>query len=98
MPGIAGLITEQPDGAGASVNLMLQCMMHEPFYSSGSYANNALGLWAGWVSQAGTFSDCLPIWNERKDLCLIFSGEDFADKSLIAHLKSKGHEVERADA
>jgi len=34
----------------------------------------------------------MPIWNEKKDICLIFSGEDFTDLDEIAGLRSRGHD------
>jgi asparagine synthase (glutamine-hydrolysing) len=78
MPGIAGIISK----AGvehADVERMTRCMMHEPFYVSDTYTNEDMGLCVGWVSHSGSFSDCMPLWNERRDVCLIFSGEDFID-------------------
>ena len=76
MPGITGIISK----AGveqADVERMTRCMVHEPSYVSGTYANEDVGLCVGWVSHGGSFSDCMPLWNERRDVCLIFSGEDF---------------------
>ena len=70
---------------------MVKCMMHEPFYISGNYINESLGLWIGWVAHKGSFSGEMPIWNESKDVCLVFSGEDFTDVSDIANLRAKGH-------
>src|SRR5688572_1207254 len=75
MPGLVGIIGH--GHAEGELNLMIQSMLHEPFYTSGSLAQKDLGLLAGWVSQAGTFSDCMPAWNETRDICLIFSGEVF---------------------
>jgi asparagine synthase (glutamine-hydrolysing) len=73
-------------------------MMHEPFYTDGTYSNEELGLWLGWANQEGCFSDCLPIWNEKKDICLLFSGEDFADQAEIDALRMRGHEFGSGDA
>jgi len=76
VPGITGIISK----AGveqADVERMTRCMVHEPSYVSGTYANENAGLCVGWVSHDGSFSDCMPLWNERRDVCLIFSGEDF---------------------
>jgi asparagine synthase (glutamine-hydrolysing) len=56
------------------------------------------GLWLGWVNHEGSFSDCLPIWNEKKDICLFFSGEDFADQADINALRMRGHEFGSDDA
>jgi asparagine synthase (glutamine-hydrolysing) len=84
MPGIAGII-----GSGQRVeNLsalrsMVECMQHESFYSSGTYSNDRLRFSVGWACLKGSFSDCLPIWNENKDVLLILSGEDFTDRATI---------------
>jgi asparagine synthase (glutamine-hydrolysing) len=77
---------------------MVKHMMHEPFYTDGTYSNEELGLWLGWANQEGCFSDCLPIWNEKKDICLLFSGEDFADQADIDALRMRGHEFGSDDA
>jgi len=74
------------------VESMVKCLKHEPFYSDGTYTNEELGLWSGWVCHEGTFGDCLPIWNEKKDICLLFSGEDFANQGDIDALRMRGHE------
>jgi asparagine synthase (glutamine-hydrolysing) len=73
-------------------------MMHEPFYVSGTYINEELGLWLGWANQEGSFADCLPIWNEKGDICLLFSGEDFADRTDIDALRGRRHEFGSEDA
>jgi asparagine synthase (glutamine-hydrolysing) len=75
MPGITGIIAAGVEQA--AVERMTRCMLHEPSYVSGTYANEDAGLCVGWVSHGGSFSDCMPLWNERRDVCLIFSGEDF---------------------
>jgi len=31
------------------------------------------------------------VWNETRDVCLVFSGENFGDQSQIDELKAKGH-------
>jgi len=77
---------------------MVNCLMHEPFYTNGTYINQELGLWLGWVNHEGSFSDCLPIWNEKKDVCLFFSGEDFADPADIDALRMRGHDFGSDDA
>jgi len=60
--------------------------------------NEYLGLWLGWVNHQGSFADCLPIWNEKKDACLLFSGEDFTDQADIDALRGRGHEFDPDDA
>jgi len=72
--------------------------MHEPFYVSDTYINEELGLWLGSVNQEGSFADCLPIWNEKRDVCLLFSGEDFAERTEIENLRARRHAFGSEDA
>ena len=93
MPGITGIINKfQNESSGQTIKSMVQPMMHESFYSSGTYHNEEMGIIAGWVCQKGTFSDCLPITNERKSIILLFSGEIFSDPNIISDLHLHGHE------
>ena len=92
MPGIAGVISKDKRiDLQKQMDSMLPCLCYEPFYRSGTYFNESLGLAVGWTSHAGSFSDCMPVWNERRDLCLIFAGEDFSDPRDIQALRAKGH-------
>lgn len=99
MPGITGIIgVGMPAARPDVLSGMLQCLLHERFYGSGKLIHGELGLAAGWVCLKDSFSDCLPVWNETRDICLIFSGEDFADPKLVADLKSKGHAFDPGNA
>jgi asparagine synthase (glutamine-hydrolysing) len=40
----------------------------------------------------------MPAWNERRDICLIFSGEHFADSSEGNQLRAAGHSISAHDA
>jgi asparagine synthase (glutamine-hydrolysing) len=92
MPGLAGIIgTGLYEENTSALYQMVKCMAYQPFYNSGSYVNEQLGLWIGWVGHAGSFSDCMPVWNETNEICLIFSGEDFMDPQEIECLKARGH-------
>ena len=70
---------------------MLKTMLHESFYTSGTYSNPDLGVQVGWVSHRGGFADGMPVWNERKDVCIIFSGELYPDPAELDDLRGKGH-------
>jgi asparagine synthase (glutamine-hydrolysing) len=99
MPGIAGIIGTNFQGENRkALDEMVKCMMHERSYTLGTYVNEKLGLWIGWVNHEGSFSDCMPVRNETKDICLIFSGEDYTDKSGIESLIVKGHELDTDNA
>jgi asparagine synthase (glutamine-hydrolysing) len=99
MPGIAGIIRKgSQEESKLALTLMVKCMMHEPFYVSGTYIDEELGLWVGWANHQGAFADCLPVWNEKRDICLLFSGEDFSDRADIDALRMHGHEFGSDDA
>jgi asparagine synthase (glutamine-hydrolysing) len=80
MPGIAGIITKHPNrpDAEGEVLAMVDCMLHEPFYTCGTYSFPEIGCYVGWVSHKKSLSDCNPIVSGRGDIALIFSGEHFA--------------------
>lgn len=95
MPGIAGIIGTGPFAENvAALKTMVKCLEHESFYFSGTYVNEAMGLWIGRVDHRRSFSESMPVWNETKEVCLVFSGEHFADRCEIDHLRARGHKVE----
>src|SRR5262245_1867410 len=99
MPGIAGIIGTGSEKANrATLEAMLKPMMHEQFYVRGRSIHESLGLWVGWTCHPGSFADCLPIWNEKQDVCLIFSGEGFPDQAELGGLKDRGHQFNAANA
>jgi asparagine synthase (glutamine-hydrolysing) len=99
MPGMTGIIAKDGSvGHKAALDAMVQRMLHEPFYSSGTYVNEQSGLYVGWACHEGSFSDCLPIWNEKKNICLIFNGEEFPEQTIIDNLKLKGHAFDADNA
>jgi asparagine synthase (glutamine-hydrolysing) len=99
MPGITGIITNNLQQENKkNLHLMINSMMHESFYDSGSYINESIGVYLGWVCHKDSFADCMPIWNERKDKCLFFHGENFADREIINNLAKNGHKFNSDDA
>jgi asparagine synthase (glutamine-hydrolysing) len=80
MPGITGIISADPARACEhTVRSMVAVMQHEPFYRSGTTQHADAGVAAGWAVHPHSFADSNPIWNETRDVCLVFSGEVFAD-------------------
>ncbi|MBV9489207.1 MAG: hypothetical protein JO069_05715, partial [Verrucomicrobia bacterium] len=99
MPGIAGIIKRQIDADDeAALAAMVGCMRHETFYSAGTYVEDRFGVCVGWTAHRGSFADCLPIWNEKGDVCLFFSGEDYTEPAEIERLRARGHEFRSGDA
>src|SRR5215831_6176730 len=83
MPGIAGFIGIGPEAHRSAVQQMVKCMMHEPFHACDTYFNERLGLALGWVRDKENELSLqgAPIWNARKDIGLVLSGETFHDQS-----------------
>lgn len=99
MPGIVGFISElPPEVCRKRLEEMVGAMTHEPFYRSGAYAHEGLGVYAGWVCHSGGFSDCMPVLNSEKNILMIVSGENFIDPSLLSTLKSRGRRFNEDDA
>jgi asparagine synthase (glutamine-hydrolysing) len=92
MPGITGIIGgHSPQANRANLDRMVRRMTYEPFHQAGQFAEEKLRAWLGWVAHAGSFADGNPSWNETRDVCLIFGGENFADPADLENLKAKGH-------
>jgi asparagine synthase (glutamine-hydrolysing) len=92
MPGIVGIITKQPrEAAMRGLNRMVEAMRHESFYSTGSFADEASGVYVGWIARQGSFAEQMPVCSERDERMLVFSGEDYPDPDTAQRLKSRGH-------
>src|SRR5438309_438677 len=94
MPGIVGIITKVPrQQAEQELLRMVEALNHENFYVSGSWAEESLGVYVGWVARKGSFADGMPLRNERGDVALVFSGEEFPEPGTARRLKERGHDV-----
>jgi asparagine synthase (glutamine-hydrolysing) len=99
MPGIAGIISNGMNARNrAELDSMVRCLLHEDFYNFGTFISEDAGVAVGWVSHPGSFSDCMPVWNENKNICLIFSGEDYQDRTEINRLRTQGHQCNSQNA
>ena len=95
MPGIVGLITKKPrDWAERQLAAMTATLMHEPFYMKGTWANEDLGVYVGWVVRENSFASSMPIRNEKNDVVVVFSGEDFPEPDTARRLQEKGHQCD----
>ncbi len=99
MPGIVGLITKKPRAwAEPQLQRMVAALGHESFYESGTWRDESAGVYVGWVAKRGSFSDGMPLCNERKDTMLVFSGEEFSQPGIACRLKETGHDVGPSEA
>src|SRR5262245_46837364 len=95
MPGIVGLITRVPrQQAEPQLLRMLEAIRHESFYVTGTWVDEGTGVYVGWVARKNSFGDGMPVGNERGDVVLVFSGEEFSEPSTARHLKERGHEFD----
>ena len=92
MPGIVGLITRRPRAcAEAELAQMVNALSHEDFYVTGKWSEESLGVYVGWAAQQGSFSDGMPLRNERLGAVLVFSGEEFPEPGMAQRLKEQGY-------
>jgi asparagine synthase (glutamine-hydrolysing) len=91
MPGIIGFVTRLPrEAAEHKVFQMVKALRHEDFYVDGTWADESLGLYTGWVARKGSCCDEMPLRNEKGDVALVFSGEEYPDPSKGRRLKELG--------
>ena len=95
MPGIAGLITRLPRArAQTEARRMVEAMRHEASFRSGTWSDDGIGIYLGWVARRGSFADAPPLQNEQGNLTLIVSGEEHSGAERGAELKARGHAVD----
>src|SRR5438874_1582158 len=99
MPGITGIIHKHPNkDAEHDLERMVAAMRHESDYHQGQYVNQEYGLYVGWMCQSGTFSDCMPLINENRDVVLIFHGENHLAGQNPSEISRKPNARELGDA
>ena len=77
---------------------MVEVLRHEKFYMTGTWIEESLGVYVGWVARKDSFSDGMPLRNERGDVVLVFSGEEFPEPGTPERLKIEGHDACRRRA
>ena len=94
MPGIVGLITKIPkERAERQLLTMLVTLNHEPCCVTGTWCDESMGVYVGWVAQKDSFSDGMPVSNEAGNSVLVFSGEDHPEPGTATRLKGRGHSL-----
>ena len=85
-----------PERAESELLRMVKSLCHESFYVSGTWSDEGLGIYVGWVARRGAFADGMPLRNEQGDLVLTFSGEEYPEPGTKQRLKEGGHAVDSA--
>jgi asparagine synthase (glutamine-hydrolysing) len=84
MPGIVGLITKMPSQrAKQELCRMVKSLQHESFYVTGTWIDESLGVYVGWVARESPTSDQMPLRSETGETVLVFSGEEFSDPESL---------------
>jgi asparagine synthase (glutamine-hydrolysing) len=92
MSGIAGIIGDGLVEEHSGLLAQMLCSMNQnPSCTCGFISNQELGLSIGWNCRKDLGSSCLPLWNETRDIFMVFVGEDFPEESVIARLRLRGH-------
>lgn len=95
LPGIVGIVTKRSrDWAEPQLTRMVEALRHEPFYVTGTWIDESLGVYVGWVARRNSFADGMPVRNERHDVTLTFSGEEYPEPGTARRLKERGHDFE----
>jgi asparagine synthase (glutamine-hydrolysing) len=95
MPGIVGLITKMSrEWAEPQLLRMVDALRHESFYETRTWIDESLGVYVGWAARKNSFSDGMPLCNERGDVSLVFSGEEYPVPETARRLKEQGHRLE----
>src|SRR5579862_493163 len=89
MPGITGLITRMPRAqAEERLSRMVNALCHEKFYETGTWVDESLGVYVGWALRPGSFSSGMPVSNDRGDVALVFSGEEYSGDAIAQASKT----------
>ena len=92
MPGIVGLITRLPRAeAMQQLGRMVASLRHESFYVEGTWFDESLGVYIGWVER---HAQPMPLHSDSDDKVLVFSGEEFPEPGTALALKHRGHTLD----
>ena len=61
---------------------------------TGTWIDESLGIYVGWIARKGSFADGMPVRNEQGNVVLVFSGEEFPEPDTESRLKSRGHQLD----
>ena len=76
------------------VRRMIGTACHESFYTSGTWIDQRSGIYVGWTARKDSCDSGMPLRNERGDIVLVFSGEDYPEPGTACRVKARGHALE----
>jgi len=91
MPGLVGILTRKPRLlAEPELLQMLTSMRHSSGYETGTWIDEGLGIYVGWVVRANAFADGMPLRNGSGDVVLFFSGEEYPEPGIAHRVTAQG--------
>jgi asparagine synthase (glutamine-hydrolysing) len=81
-----------PQAAKQELDRMIAALRHETFYGTGTWIDESMGVYIGWIVRKGSFADCMPLRNKRGNLVLVFSGEEYSWQEIAHRLKQREDE------
>ena len=82
MPGIVGLVTKMPrERAECELSAMVAALSRDPSYGTGTWIDEGQGMYVGWSYRRNSFSEGMPLRDGSRNVTLIFSGEEYRDRS-----------------
>lgn len=99
MPGIVGLVTKRPrQWAEPQLLRMVEALRHEAFYVTGTWIDESLGAYVGWIAREGSSCQRMPITDETGNVTLIFSGDEYSGSSVATGSKERGNSSDERGA
>jgi asparagine synthase (glutamine-hydrolysing) len=98
VPGIVGIVTRiRREVAEAQLKRMVESMRHESFYETGTWIDEDLGLYLGWVTRGDGRTGTNPIYNQQRDKVLVFTGEEYTEPAVPRWQSFNGHRPSGSD-
>jgi asparagine synthase (glutamine-hydrolysing) len=72
---------------------MVEALRHEAFYTTGTWADESLGVYVGWAIRKDSFCDGMPVTSEDGTVTLVFSGEEYRERRAIEALEDRGQKL-----
>lgn len=73
--------------AEAELLRMVAALRHENWYASGTWSDEELGVYVGWMERSESDAKSMPVYNEGHDLVLAFSGEEFPEPGKVERFR-----------
>lgn len=97
MPGLVGISSKRPRAwAEPKLRQMVASLSHDPSYVTGTWIEEAAGIYLGWAVLRDSFCSEMPVRNESGEVSLFFAGEEYPEPDLKARLGARGHTFDEA--